>query len=115
MRAPPGAGREAAPSETPGATPQNLVPTTGLNVTALKLGDRVVTLPSVRPARFSDRTGHVAALNACDDEVGLRFGQLSNHTSAISFRPRELTGAVGQASSGALGDSAGAVRVSRSP
>ena len=90
MRAPPGAGREAAPSETPGATPQELVRMTGLNFTALKVGGQVVTLPSVRPARFANRTGHVAALNACDNKVGLRFGQPSNHTSAIWFRPGEL-------------------------
>jgi hypothetical protein len=115
MRAPPGAGREAAPDETPRASSQNLVRTTGLNVTALKIGDRVVTLPTVWPRRYANRTGHVAALNARDDEIGLRLGQPSSHTSAIWFRPSELTVAVGQAPSGALGDSASAVRVSSSP
>lgn len=102
---PPGAVREAAPDETPRADSKSVAQTTyhvtsdpfGSHVdttTAVdfKIGDRVVTLPTVRPAPYAGKSGTIAALNVRDNEIGVWLGNWcsGNHVTTW-FRPRELS------------------------
>ena len=58
-----------------------------------EVGDRVVTLASVRPMQFASRSGHVAVLNFRDGEVGIDFSNetiVDNLRASTFFLPREL-------------------------
>ncbi len=50
----------------------------------------MITLPSVRPTQFASRSGHVAALNARDSEIGVTFGGERSHDVAVWFQPDEV-------------------------
>lgn len=59
-----------------------------------EVGDRVVTLPTVRPRQYGSRTGTVVEMRG--GEIGVRFGSERSHDAATWFRPRELTSTLGQ-------------------
>jgi hypothetical protein len=54
--------------------------------TGFRVGQKVTTLPTVRPEKFADRTGIVSENRR--GEVGVRFG--TSNTPAVWFRPCEL-------------------------
>jgi hypothetical protein len=86
---------EGAPGYGPRAEGTHRVPkTVAGNVTAadFAVGDRVITMSTVRPARFADRSGTIVSLNVRDDEIGLWLGNYGpdGHRSVIWFRPREV-------------------------
>jgi hypothetical protein len=60
-------------------------------VTTFKVGDRVKTAETVKPARLATRTGCVVEVNKRDNEVGVKFGAASRRDEVTTwFRPSEL-------------------------
>jgi ribosomal protein L21E len=60
-------------------------------VSTFKVGDKVTTAATVKPARFAGRTGRVVEVNTSADEVAVKFGAVSRHSEPTTwFRPSEL-------------------------
>ena len=60
-------------------------------MSSFKVGDKVGTAETVKPARLATRTGRVVEVNKRDDEVGVKFAAVSRHDEATTwFRPSEL-------------------------
>jgi hypothetical protein len=60
-------------------------------MTPLKVGDRVLTLPTVRPRKWADRSGTIAVLNRRDREVGVSFAAVPRNEAEAWFLRTELT------------------------
>jgi hypothetical protein len=91
---------KSPPTKTPGADSRSVAQTVTEKTTkggrspeidAFKIGDCVVTPPTVQPVRYANSAGYVVALNARDGEVGTWLGDWcdGNHVTTW-FRLREL-------------------------
>jgi hypothetical protein len=57
----------------------------------LKVGDKVLTLPTVRPKKWAGRPGTVAVLNRRNKEIGVSFATTPRNEAEAWFVAAELT------------------------